>query len=140
MTTPARFDLPTPDETTEAYWAAAGEGRLLISGCRDCGRTHSYPRPFCPYCWSDAVDWVEASGLATLYTFSIVRQNDLPPFKERLPYVAAVVDLDEGPRMMTNVVDCAVEDVRIGMALEFTTRAAGEFAVPVFRPVSLAGS
>ena len=133
MTT-ARYDLPTPDETTEAFWAATAEGRLLIKNCRDCGRFHAYPRPFCPHCWSENVDWVEASGRATLYTFSIVRQNDLAPFRDRLPYVAAIVDLDEGPRLMTNVVDCAVEDVRIGMALEFTTRAAEEFAVPVFRP------
>jgi uncharacterized protein len=134
VATTARYDLPTPDETTEAYWEAAGEGRLLVKNCRDCGRVHGYPRPFCPYCWSDAVGWVEASGRATLYTFSIVRQNDLPPFRDWLPYVAAIVDLAEGPRMMTTIVDCAVEDVRIGMELEFTTRAADDFAVPVFRP------
>jgi uncharacterized OB-fold protein len=132
--TTARHDLPIPDETTEAFWEAAANGKLLIKNCRDCGRHHAYPRPFCPHCWSENVDWVEASGRATLYTFSIVRQNDLAPFRDRLPYVAAVVDLDEGPRLMTNVVDCAVEDVRIGMPLEFTTRVTEEFAVPVFRP------
>ncbi|GGL15022.1 Zn-ribbon domain-containing OB-fold protein [Nocardia jinanensis] len=135
MTT-TRYDLPTPDETTDAYWAAAHEGRLLIKSCRDCGRTHAYPRPFCPHCWSDAVEWVPASGRATLYTFSIVRQNDLPPFRDRLPYIAAVVDLDEGPRMMTDIVDCPVADVYIGMELEFTVRQAEDVAVPVFRPVS----
>jgi uncharacterized OB-fold protein len=138
VATTARYDLPTPDETTEAFWKAAGEGRLLVKSCRACGRYHAYPRPFCPYCWSDAVEWVEASGRATLYTFSIVRQNDLPPFRDWLPYVAAVVDLEEGPRMMTNIVDCGVEDVRIGMALEFTTRPAHDIAVPVFRPASRA--
>lgn len=135
MTT-ARYDLPTPDETTEEFWAATAEGKLLIKNCRDCGRFHAYPRPFCPHCWSEHVDWIEASGRASLYTFSIVRQNDLPPFREWLPYVAAVVELEEGPRLMTNIIDCPVDDVRIGMALDFTTRPAEEFAVPVFRPVS----
>lgn len=139
MTTAARHDLPTPDESTDFYWAAAQEGKLLIKSCRDCGRSHAYPRPFCPYCWSEAVDWVEASGRATLYAFSIVRQNDLPPFRDWVPYVAAVVDLEEGPRMMTNVVDCPVEDARIGMALELTIRQAEDVAVPVFRPASPAG-
>lgn len=133
MTT-ARYDLPTPDETTEEFWAASAEGKLLIKFCGNCGRNHGYPRPFCPYCWSNEVAWVEASGKATLYTFSVVRQNDLPPFRDMVPYVAAIVDLEEGPRMMTNVVDCPLEDVRIGMLLEFSTRAAEEFAVPVFRP------
>ncbi|WP_109527475.1 Zn-ribbon domain-containing OB-fold protein [Nocardia aurea] len=138
MTT-ARYDLPTPDETTDEYWAATREGRLLIKSCRDCGRNHSYPRPFCPYCWSDAVEWVQTSGRATLYTFSIVRQNDLPPFRDWLPYVAAVVELAEGPRLMTNVVHCPIEDVHIGMALEVTVRDTEEFAIPVFQPVPVAG-
>jgi len=132
--TTTRHDLPTPDETTEDFWAATAEGKLLIKRCAECERFHAYPRPFCPHCWSDQVEWVEATGRATLYTFSIVRQNDLPPFGDRVPYVAAIVDLEEGPRLMTNVVDCAVEDVRIGMALQFSTRATEEFAVPVFGP------
>lgn len=140
LTTTARYDLPTPDETTEEYWAAAADGRLLIKRCADCMRTHAYPRPFCPHCWSDAVEWVEASGRASVYTFSIVRQNDLPPFKEWLPYVAAIVDLEEGPRLMTNIVDCPIEDVRIGMEVELATREADDITVPVFRPSSPAGA
>jgi uncharacterized OB-fold protein len=82
------------------------------------------------------VDWEEASGRATLYTWSVVHQNDLPPFAERVPYVAAVVDLEEGPRMMTNVVDCPFDDLRVGMALEVTFRAeTEEISLPLFRPV-----
>jgi uncharacterized OB-fold protein len=113
-----RFDLPQPDLDTQPFWDATREGRLLIKRCADCGRAHFYPRPFCPHCWSEAVDWEEASGRATLYTWSVVRRNDLPPFPERVPYVAAVVDLAEGPRMMTNVVDCDFDAIEIGMALE----------------------
>ena len=109
--------LPTPDAETQPYWDAAKDGRLLIKRCRACTRPHAYPRPFCPHCWSEDVEWEEASGAATLYTYSIVRRNDLPPFNERVPYVAAVVDLAEGPRMLTNLVDCDLGDVRIGMPL-----------------------
>jgi len=118
--------------------AGRGIGReeaLLLVRCATCGEAHYYPRPFCPRCGGDTVSWEEASGAATLYTWSVVHQNDLPPFNERVPYVAAVVDLAEGPRMMTNVVDCDVGDLRVGMALQVGFRDIGEgFQVPVFHP------
>ena len=128
-----RFDLPTPDLETQPYWDAARDGKLLIKRCNACGRAHFYPRPFCPHCWSEDVEWHEASGRATLYTFTIVRRNDLPPFPERVPYVAAVVDLAEGPRMMTNVEGCELDEVEIGMELMVAFRDEGDFAIPVFR-------
>ncbi|WP_329121156.1 Zn-ribbon domain-containing OB-fold protein [Streptomyces sp. NBC_01465] len=136
MTAPAtvRFDLPEADAFTEPYWAAAREGHLLIRRCGDCGRAHHYPREFCPYCWSERVEWERASGRATLYTWSVVHRNDLPPFGEKVPYVAAVVDLAEGPRLMTEVVEVPEAELRIGMELQVTVRAQGEFAVPVFGP------
>jgi uncharacterized OB-fold protein len=130
-----RFDLPTPDAETQPFWDAARDGKLLIKRCNACQRPHFYPRPFCPHCWSDDVVWEEASGGATLYTFSIVRRNDLPPFNERVPYVAAVVDLDEGVRMLSNVVDCAIDDVVIGMRLAVTfQQETDEISLPLFRP------
>jgi uncharacterized OB-fold protein len=113
-----RFDLPTPDNETQPFWEAAKEGRLLIKRCNACGEFHFYPRPFCPRCWSEDVEWFEAGGRATLYTWSVVHRNDLPPFPERIPYVAAIAELEEGPRMMTNVVDCAFDRLEVGMALE----------------------
>ncbi|MER8005943.1 OB-fold domain-containing protein [Streptomyces sp. NPDC094149] len=124
----ARHDLPEADAFTRAYWDAAAEGRLLIRRCGACGRAHHYPREFCPYCWSEDVVWERASGRAALYTWSVVHRNDLPPFGERTPYVAAVVDLAEGPRMMTEVVGCA--DPAAGLELEVAFRE----GVPVFRP------
>lgn len=128
-----RFDVPESDAFTRPYWEAAAEGRLLIRRCRavGCARPHHYPREFCPYCWSEGVEWEEVSGRATLYTWSVVHRNDLPPFGERLPYVAAVVDLAEGPRMMTEVVDCPEAELRIGMRLRVRFRSCGEPAVPV---------
>ncbi|MFJ8821453.1 Zn-ribbon domain-containing OB-fold protein [Streptomyces sp. NPDC102467] len=140
-----RFDVPEPDAFTRAYWDAAAEGRLLLRHCAACRRAHHYPREFCPFCWSDdpgVVRWRVASGRAVLYTWSVVHRNDLPPFGARTPYVAAVVDLAEGPRMMTEVVDCAAADLRMGMRLQVTFRqdgggAGGVYAVPVFRPAGL---
>src|SRR6202035_915469 len=105
-----RFDLPTPEADTIAFWEAAKQERLLIKHCLDCDVYSYYPRPFCPSCWSENVEWFEASGKATLYSWSVIYSNDQPPFKERVPYVAAIVDLAEGPRMMTNVVDTTFED------------------------------
>ncbi|MFF2899847.1 Zn-ribbon domain-containing OB-fold protein [Streptomyces sp. NPDC057966] len=136
MTSPAvRFDRPEPDAFTRPYWDAAARGQLLLRRCRDCGRAHHYPREFCPHCWSEDTDWERASGDATLYTWSVVHRNDLPPFGARVPYVAAVVDLAEGPRMMTEVVGCEESALAVGMALRVTFRQEeGEEAVPVFRP------
>ncbi|GAA1605716.1 OB-fold domain-containing protein [Streptomyces globosus] len=132
-----RHDLPEPDDFTRPYWAAAAEGRLLLRRCSDCGRAHHYPREFCPFCWAgeDRVAWEPAGGSATLYTWSVVHRNDLPPFGRQVPYTAAVVDLAEGPRMMTRVVDCPPADLRVGMPLTvaFRETAPGVW-VPVFRP------
>jgi uncharacterized OB-fold protein len=134
-----RTDLPEPDGFTRPYWDAAAEGRLLLRRCQACGRAHHYPREFCPHCWSEHVAWEEASGRATLYTWSVVHANDLPPFRDRLPYVAAVVELAEGPRLMTAVVDCDPTLLQVDMELvaDFVAFAAdGEPGprVPVFRP------
>ncbi|MBB4714468.1 Zn-ribbon domain-containing OB-fold protein [Streptomyces luteogriseus] len=133
-----RFDLPEPDAFTRTYWDAAAEGRLLIRRCGACGRAHHYPREFCPHCWSEDVTWETASGRATLYTWSVVHRNDLPPFAERVPYVAAVVELAEGPRMMTEIVGegeppapLAGEDPDLSGGAELAV--AFRAGVPVFR-------
>jgi len=118
---------PEADAFTRTYWGAAAEGRLLLRRCGACWRAHHYPREFCPHCWSEDVTWEQASGRATLYTWSVVHRTDLPPFSGRTPYVAAVVDLEEGPRMATEVVGAG--ELRAGMALEVAFRD----GVPVFR-------
>jgi uncharacterized protein len=135
VTDERRFDLPSSDESSQPFWDAAKEGRLLAKRCLTCGEVHFYPRPFCPVCWSTDVEWFEVSGRGTLYTYSVVYQNDLPPFAKRVPYVAAIVDLEEGPRMMTNVVDCPIDELSVGMALEVKfERATDDFTFPVFGP------
>ncbi|MFF6887842.1 Zn-ribbon domain-containing OB-fold protein [Streptomyces sp. NPDC012421] len=124
---------PEADAFTRAYWDAAAEGRLLIRRCRACARPHHYPREFCPHCWSEDVVWEPASGRATLYTWSVVHRNDLPPFGGRVPYVAAVVDLAEGPRVMTEVVGVPEAALRVDMPLEAAFRTGPDgVTVPVF--------
>src|SRR5580698_4566496 len=86
MTT-VRFDLPTPEGDTIEFWEAAKDERLLIKHCLDCGAYSYYPRPFCPKCWSERVEWHQASGEATLYTWSVIYSNDMPPFRDKVPYV-----------------------------------------------------
>lgn len=130
-----RIDLPSVEDETRPYWEAAKAGRLLIKKCNGCGEVHHYPRPFCPSCWSEDVEWQEVSGNGTLYTYSIVFRNDLAPFDQWGAYVPAIVELDEGPRLMTNIVDTPTDSLRIGMPVEVRYRdLTDEWAAPVFVP------
>jgi uncharacterized OB-fold protein len=122
----ARADIPTVDPSSAPYWEGARQGRLLIAECRACGRVHHYPRPFCPHCWSDDVNPVQASGRASLYTYSTVYTNDLAPFRDRLPYVAAIVELAEGPRLMTVLEGVSPDQLSIGMAVTASFRPVDE--------------
>jgi uncharacterized protein len=133
----ARFDLPTIEDETRPFWDAAKAGQLMLGQCGGCGKVHYYPRPMCPHCWSEDVTLTPASGAGTLYTWSTVFMNDLPPFKEMLPYVAAQVDLAEGVRITTNMIDCDPKDLVIGMPVTLAFRDLNEdIAVPAFRPAT----
>ena len=110
--------LPRIDEESRGYWEALVRHELYFQRCRDCATERFPPRAVCPACLSSATAWVRASGRGTVYSFTVTHQNQAPGFREALPYVLAVVELAEGPRMMTNVVGCAPDDVRIGMAVE----------------------
>jgi uncharacterized protein len=132
-----RFDLPTIEPETQGFWNAARAGQLMLGKCGGCGRVHYYPRPMCPHCWSEDVTLAPAGGKGVLYTWSTVFVNDLPPFKAMLPYVAAQVDLEEGVRITTNMVDCDPGDLAIGMPVTLCWRELNdEIAVPVFRPAA----
>lgn len=106
--------LPTVDPESAPYWSALKESRLILKHCRDCGRHHFYPRALCPHCHSDALEWSDARGTGSIYSFTVARRPAGPAFKADAPYVVAVVELDEGARMMTNIVTGDVNAVRIG--------------------------
>ena len=127
---------PTTDTDSESWWAAVQNRTLMVNACASCGRNSLYPRPFCPHCWSDDVALSPASGRARLYTWSVVHQN-AAPFDSRAPYVVAMVDLAEGPRLMTELTDCPSEMLCADAELEIDFREDEEgFVVPVFRPVT----
>ena len=113
-----RRPRPTPSPTTEAFWAATAADRFLLQRCRACGEAQFYPKTTCTTCGSDSLDWEAASGRGTLHTFTVARRATHPAFEGAEPYVVAIVELAEGPRVTGNIVDCAVDDVRIGMAVE----------------------
>jgi len=134
-----RFDIPSPDLETQPFWDGCRQRRLLVRHCNACNEDHFYPRPFCPKCWSDDVAWKQASGRSTLYTYSIVFQNDLPPFNERVPYVAAVVELEEGPRVMTNIEGTPHEELHVGMPVTVDFKVLNdEITIAIFRAAATA--
>jgi uncharacterized OB-fold protein len=129
-------DRPTPDTDTAAWWDAVHQGVLMFNRCRACGRPSLYVRSFCPCCWSEDVELEQASGRGLLYTWSVVHQNT-PPFADRVPYIAAIVDLVEGPRLMTTIEDCAVDDLRAGLEVQVAFHTSSEgITFPVFRPLA----
>jgi uncharacterized OB-fold protein len=125
---------PNPSPESRQFWDAAGRGEFLVRRCQACLQVHWYPRTLCPFCGSSDTEWIAASGRGVIYSFSIMRRAE-PPF------VMAYVTLAEGPTMMTNIVDCDFDALRIGdpVRLEFKPSPGG-FAVPCFTPLSTRSS
>jgi len=119
---------PEPNPETKPYWDAAAKGRLLLKKCTSCGQVHFYPRAICPLCFSDKTEWQEASGRGSIYSFSVMRRASVP-------YAIAYVTLAEGPTMMTNIVDCDLDGIRIGQAVKVVFKPSdGGPPVPMFAP------
>jgi uncharacterized OB-fold protein len=139
MSTSGFAPLPAPkprvDLESEEYWAATARGVLLLRRCRSCGVVIWYPRFVCPDCHSTDTEWFEASGRGTVYSYTIARRG-MGPWKDVGPYVVAYVHLDEGPTMLTNIVECDPETVHIDQRVEVVFHDTGEgAALPRFRPV-----
>src|SRR5438552_14924616 len=127
--------LPVADADTQPFWDAASAGSLEIPRCRSCQQYSFYPRSVCPFCGSDQLVWTAISGKGTIYSFTVVHRAP-DPFREDVPYVVALVDLAEGPRMMTRLIHCAPNECRIGMQVEVEFRKNGpEMSMPYFRPI-----
>ena len=134
---PGPIPVPVPGPESVEFWEGCKRHELLIQKCGDCGKLRYYPRIACPFCASERHDWLQASGKASLYSYIIVHQPTLPAFKEKVPYPVILVELEEGVRMTSSLVDCANEDIRIGMPLQVTFEEAADGAVlPKFRPGS----
>ena len=127
--------LPTISGETRPYWEACRRGQLLIQRCDACQAWQFYPRGICSGCWSTDIRWVPSSGRGTVWTFTVTRQNRTPGFAEEVPYVLALVELEEGVKMFSNIVGCDPGEVAIGMPVEATfIRATDQISVPYFKP------
>lgn len=130
---PAPFVLPE----VKPYWDGTAEGKLLLPKCQECGSFIWFPRPFCPECASTRVEWIPASGRGTVYSYTVNRRGvaDMSAYRNAGVYVLAYVELEEGPRIMTNIVDCDPESVRVGQKVRLVFHNTGEgTALARFRP------
>lgn len=126
---------PVPDADSAPFWAATLENRLDLQRCRTCGIVVFYPRARCPACHTAELTWETMSGRGVVHAFTIVHRAPDPARAQDVPYVVALVDLDEGARLMTNLVGCAVDDVSVGMPVVVRFhRVSDQAALPLFAP------
>jgi uncharacterized OB-fold protein len=124
---------PTPED--REYWEGARRGELRIQHCTSCGKHQHYARFLCSHCGKTTLEWITASGSGTVYSYTVVRQNGVPPFSERVPFVVAVVDLDEeGGRMIGSMPKVDPDAASVGMRVQAEFRPVNdEFAFVDFR-------
>jgi uncharacterized OB-fold protein len=128
--------IPVPDPVTRPFWEAAKQGRLRIQHCRKCGAHQFYPQTSCRVCLSEDLEWVDAKGTGTIYSYTVIHRAPSAPFDPDVPYTVALVDLDEGCRMLSNIVEVSPEAVRVGMPVEVVFEAiTPEISLPKFRPI-----
>ena len=119
---------PPASPETHPFGEAAGQGKLLLKRCTGCSELHHYPRAICPFCGSDRTEWTEATGRGTVFSFSVLRRTPTP-------YAIAYVTLAEGPTVMTNIVDCDLDAIRIGQPVRVVFKPTdGGPPVPMFSP------
>lgn len=140
MTLPYSKPLPVTDEDTKPFWDFCKAHELRVQKCGQCGKLHYPPSPICPHCLSMESEWVELSGKGQVYSFIIVRRRYHPGFAAEIPYTVAIIETDEGIRMLSNVIGCKPEEVSIGMPVQVAFEdVTPEFALPKFKPVNIAG-
>jgi uncharacterized OB-fold protein len=123
-----KLAAPHPDPESKPYWEAAARGELLVKHCTACGEYHHYPRANCPFCFSDRTEWRKAAGTGTLYSYSVLRRVPVP-------YAIAYVTLAEGVSMMTNIVDCDFDALKIGQKVKLVFKPSeGGPPLPMFTP------
>lgn len=134
MATDYSKPLPEITEDNQPFWEGCKAHRLLLQRCSKCGYRRD-ASPACPACLSAEHDWVEASGMGNIYSWIVVHQRYNKAFEDDLPYNVAIVELEEGPRLLTNIVGIKNEDIRPGLAVEVTwDEVTDEITLPKFRP------
>ncbi|HYK83891.1 MAG TPA: Zn-ribbon domain-containing OB-fold protein [Ktedonobacteraceae bacterium] len=121
------------DSDSRPYWEGLAQGELRIQRCDACARAVFYPRALCPHCFSERLLWIVASGKGTIYSYTVAHQA-FGPFATETPFVVAIVELEEGVRMMTRIVDASRERITVGATVQVTFASVGEdFTLPYFR-------
>lgn len=129
----------TSDPMDDAFWQQCQDGRLRFQKCDQCGAWRFLPRYICAHCGSPEFAWTPVSGAASLYSWTITHQALHPAFAGDIPYIAALVELDEGVRMATRLLHCDRDSLQLGMRLELVFRQIGdEFQLPCFQPAGTA--
>ncbi|MBC7074906.1 MAG: Zn-ribbon domain-containing OB-fold protein [Syntrophomonadaceae bacterium] len=131
-----RKPLPNPTPWSRPFWEAAKQHRLVLRRCSACGNIDHPPYPYCTACLADEHEWIEAQGKGTLYAYAVNYYGVPFPFWDDMPYVVAMIDLPEGPRMISNIVECDIEKLRNGMELEVVfDDVSDEISLPKWKPV-----
>jgi uncharacterized OB-fold protein len=134
----AERPLPEVTDQNRPFWESARAGRLTLQRCKNCGQWRYPPARHCYRCLSDEAEWAPVSGRGTVYSFVVFHQAFHPAFKEQVPYNVAVVELVEGPRLVSNIVDCRNEEIYVGMPVEAVYEpVTDEVTLVKFRPVEV---
>ena len=126
---------PIPTKITEEFWEAARNEEFLLQYCVETGQAQFFPRPVSAFTGGRDLEWRKSEGKGEIYSYTITRRGP-PPFRDAGPYLIATVELEEGVRVLSNVIDCKFDDIKIGMKVEMAWVEAGAYKFPVFRPAS----
>ena len=130
-----RPTIPLANVDTKPFWDGCADGKLLLQRCSTCGALRHPPSPICAACLGEGQDWIPACGRGTIYTYVVVRESRARGWEKLVPYILAVVDLEEGPRMLTNVINVAPDSVTICMPVEVVfAELDGTTKLPLFQP------
>ena len=134
MTHDSGCPAPVANADSKVYWEAAAREELLLRRCTACGKHHFPPRYLCPKCWSDELEWTKSTGKGAVYSLTVMYRAPMPAFAKRVPYVVALIDLDEGPRMMANILGENALQTQVGdrVSVCFEARAGGS-KLPQFK-------
>lgn len=126
--------LPKIDRDSKKFWEGCKDEKLLFQYCEDCDKFIYYPRIICPYCMGEDLSWEESSGKGKVYSYTVVRYGP-PGYGEDVPYIAALIEMEEGVRMISNVIDCNPDNIHCDMAVKVVFKQRDTFKIPLFKPI-----
>jgi uncharacterized OB-fold protein len=136
MSTPSK-PVPNVSSETKPFWDACREGKLIVQKCNDCGKHQTYYRAFCCHCWSHSMTDVVSDGTGVVWGTTVTYRNSTPAWKDSVPYVMAIIELPEGVKLVTNVINCDPESVEVGTPVRAVfTAVTDDITIPYFEPAA----